>query len=100
MNAEDARIWFSTVLGGLAGWINLRAIDPDQKVPPRSEMVATIDEAVAWCQRWDDRGLNLYAGLARRGEAKDDNGRIDASERNLAGCQVIWADLDDGTREE
>jgi len=97
---EAIRLWFATVLGELDGWINLRAIDPDATRPPTSEMVRTIDEAVAWCARWDDRGWNLYAGLARRGEARDAKGRIDASERNLAGCRVIWADLDEGTRDE
>lgn len=100
MNAAHVRQWFELVLGGLAGWINLRAIDPDQKRRPETVMVRTTSEAEAWCARYEGRGFNLYAGLARRGEAKDEHGQIDASERNLAGCQVLWADLDDGTRED
>lgn len=97
---DTIRLWLSTVLGELAGWINLRAIDPDAKRPPRTDMVRTVEEAAAWCQRHDDQGWNLYAGLARRGEVRDTQGRVDASERNLAGCRVVWADLDSGTREE
>lgn len=100
MNTDHARTWFEVVLGGLPGWINLRAIDPDQQKPARSEMVRTVSTAVEWCERWDGHGYNLYAGLARRGEQLDDNGRIDASEKNLAGCRVVWADLDDGTHDE
>src|SRR3990172_1487770 len=97
---DAIRLWLSTVLGELEGWINLRAIDPDATRPPRTEMVRTVEDAAGWCQRHDDQGWNLYAGLARRGEARNAEGRIDASERNLAGCRVVWADLDGGTREE
>jgi hypothetical protein len=97
MNATDVKLWLETVLGGLAGWINLRAIDDHGA---RSTMVATTGEAEAWCQRHEGQRANLYAGLARRGEVRDADGKIDASEKNLAGCQVVWADLDSGTRED
>jgi archaellum biogenesis ATPase FlaH len=100
MNTDHARQWLEFVFGGLAGWIDLRAIDPDQKQPPENEFVRTTGEALAWCERWDGRGRNLYAGLARRGEAKNERGKLDGGEGNLLGCQVLWADLDDGDRED
>jgi hypothetical protein len=100
VNIEHARLWLDLVLGGLAGWINLRAIHPDQAQPPQTLSVRTTGEALAWCQRMDGHGMNLYAGLARRGELRDQRGAIDGSERNLCECRALWADLDTGTREE
>lgn len=98
MNRNDAALWLETVLGGLEGWINLRAIEPDQAKPPRTEFVRTTTEALAWCERMDGAGFNLYAGLARRGEQRDDDGKIVGGESNLLGCQVLWVDLDSGDK--
>jgi len=100
VNEEAVRTWFDVVHGGLDGWINLRMIHPDQKTPPRTFMVRTIEEAIDQCRQYDNTGMNVYCGLARRGESVDHNGWVDASEANLAACQVFWADLDNGTREQ
>jgi len=100
MNIEDVRHWLATVHGGLTGYIDLRGIDPDQERPPQTALVETIEEAVAWCARTEGDGWNLYAGLARRGSQRDAAGRIVRGETNLAACQVLWIDLDEGTVDE
>lgn len=100
MDRNDVVLWLETVHGGLDGWIDLRAIDPEQKQPPQSVLVGTVEEAAAWCARSDERGTNLYAGLVRRGEQRDEKGQLVRRESNLLGGQVLWVDLDEGTREE
>lgn len=98
--SDDVERWLSMVLEDGEGWIDLRAIDPDAKTPVIRQCLKGVADAAAWCRRTDGKGRNIYAGLARRGEKRDDKGKLDGGEYNLTSLGVFWVDLDAGTKDE